>query len=528
MALRRVGFAISYVLAAPLLLAAFIGCALIFHTVRKRRVRYGSLLCALASLVFVWMLLYMLELLLPGEANKRLMLNLQYFAVPFIAPIFFIYVRCFTGARPKMGAIAALFVLPVLASAACWTNEQHGLFYTALGLNAYGSASVLSLTYGVLFYIHLAYSALLLLASALRLISRYARLNSSLRGQLAQLLAAALLPAVCGAAGAVFSAEFDFMPVASVASVFLLVWVINDYAFRAVLPEMRDACFELSDAALFQIDAERRILDMNKAACALMKKRPDELMTRDLAELLEELGAGVRMAFSGDEEFNVIKGAVDTSYSVHTTTIPSGAFVTIRDIGQQKREEERHNYFANFDSLTALPNRGLFFKLLKREMDHIRRYGEELSLMAIDVDSFHDINELYGYQTGDRVLLELSRRLIDSLRKADTISRFEDDEFYIILPKLTVENTPAVIERLLAALSMPVKSGNDQIEVTFSVGAARAPEDTITPDELLALARTAMRSRQPRTRNSYRLYSPGIEANEHRAEDDLKRLIESG
>ncbi len=512
----------------PLIIAALIGCALAVHTVRKRRIRYGALLCALAALIFVWLTFYVLELLLPGEASKRLMLDLQYFAIPYISPVFFIYVRCFSGAKPFGAVVAALFILPVCASLACWTNVLHGLFYTPLGINTFGIMSVPARSYNVLFYINIAYSALLLLMSGVRLISHYARLHKTLRRQLALLLFAVLPPALCGAVGLALSSEFSLVPVALVISVYLLIWLMNDYTFRATLPEMRDACFELSDAALFQIDAERRVLDMNAAAALLTQKRPDELIMHDLAETLEKLSSGPRLAFSGDEELHVSRGAADASYTVHTTPIGGSTVVTIRDIGEQKREEERQSYFANFDSLTALPNRGLFFKLLRRELDHNKRYGEVLTLLAIDVDSFHEINELYGYQVGDRVLLELSKRLIDSLRKADTISRFEDDEFYIILPKLNAENTPAVIERLLAVLSAPVKVGNDQIEVTFSVGATRSPDDTGEADELLALARTAMRSRQPKTRNSYRMYMPGIEDDAYRVEDDLKQALESG
>ncbi len=120
------------------------------------------------------------------------------------------------------------------------------------------------------------------------------------------------------------------------------------------------------------------------------------------------------------------------------------------------------------------------------------------------------------------------RRLADSLRKADTISRFDNDEFYMVLPRLSLENMPAVIERLFEVLSAPIKNGNDQIEVTLSVGAARAPEDADEPDELLALARTALRSRQPKTRNSYQLHMPGLEEDEYRAEDDVMRMLEGG
>ncbi len=512
----------------PLLMAALIGSSLVFYTVYKRRVRCGSMLCALSVLIFFWLLLYMLELWLPGEANKRLMLDLQYFAIPCIAPVFFIYVLAYTGEKPSAGSVAALFVIPACASVACWTNAYHGLFYTSLGLRAFSGTSVLLRSYNALFYFYLAYAALLMLLCAVRLASHYSRMNRILIWQLALLLSSVLLPFLSGVFSYAFSLPFNFMPVSLVVSMYLIVWLTNDFSFLPTLPLKRDVCFELSDAALFQIDAERRVLDLNAAAAELLQRRPDELLMQDLSALFSELTHGARLLFSGDEEMRVSRGATDADYAVHTNPIKDGAFVTVRDIGQQKRNEERQSYFKNFDSLTALPNRGLFYRLLRRELDHTKRYGEVLSVLALEVDGFHDIREFYGYQAGDRVLLELSRRLADGLRKADTISRFDNDEFYIVLPRLSLENMPAVIERLLEALSAPIKNGNDQIEVTLSVGAARAPEDADEPDELLALARTALRSRQPKTRNSYQLHMPGLEEDEYRADDDVMRVLESG
>lgn len=518
-------------LVLPLLLAAIIGGAFVWYALRKRRVAFGGLLIVLAIMVLAWQVLYLLELLIADFNTKRDLLNLQYFVIPYIAPLFLLFVLGFTGMRrPSVPLAFMLFAIPFFSSVACWTNAWHGLFYRTLGLRSFGSLSALTLERGACFYVLEVYSLCVAAFAALRLIMAYRRLNRLYAKQMFILISGIILPVMGNLAHTVFGATLDFTPLLLVASVYLVAWLIFDYSFCDTLPKPREAYLESLDSAVFQLNTDNLVLDMNAAACALLKKRPADIFFQDIASLFKSIG--VKPEFKEDEEFRLSKGALDSYYAMHLCKTDNYSLLQVSDVSARKRMEERSNYFANFDSLTALPNRNLFFKLLQRELDNVKRFGYALVLMIIDLDGFHDINEMYGYAVGDRVIVELSKRLSDRLRKIDTVARF-DDGFHAILPRISnLElDMPVIMERVLSAFASPVVFGGNTIEFTVSIGVAIAPDDGAETDELLSSAQTALNSRQARDRNTYCLYSPELERNLEQnvdSEQSIKRALETG
>ncbi|NKD77133.1 PAS domain S-box protein [Haematospirillum sp. H1815] len=126
------------------------------------------------------------------------------------------------------------------------------------------------------------------------------------------------------------------------------------------------------------------------------------------------------------------------------------------DITQRKQDEEKIQYQANYDVLTALPNRNLFNDRLEHMLRVISRTEGAIALMFLDLDGFKCVNDDFGHEVGDILLQEVARRLVSCVRDSDTVARFGGDEFTIILGVVDgCEGAAHVARRILQVLAAP-------------------------------------------------------------------------
>ncbi|MCB1168944.1 MAG: diguanylate cyclase [Leptospiraceae bacterium] len=163
------------------------------------------------------------------------------------------------------------------------------------------------------------------------------------------------------------------------------------------------------------------------------------------------------------------------------------------DLTERKRYEDRLYYLAHHDSLTDLPNRSLFGQRLDRALIRAQRNGQRFALFFMDLDRFKHINDSYGHDAGDRLLIETAERLRRTLRKGDTVSRFGGDEFNILVEDIReTEDVTVVADKVLKALEEPIQVGGKFERVSPSIGIAIYPEDGLTGQELLECADRSM------------------------------------
>jgi diguanylate cyclase (GGDEF)-like protein/PAS domain S-box-containing protein len=172
------------------------------------------------------------------------------------------------------------------------------------------------------------------------------------------------------------------------------------------------------------------------------------------------------------------------------------------DITDQKHAEQTIWQQANFDSLTGLPNRHMFYERLAQEMKKSRRVGLPLALLFLDLDHFKDINDTLGHGKGDLLLKEVAQRLVSCVRSTDTVARLGGDEFTIILAELQEQDS---IERLaqdiLCQLTKPFELVGEIAYVSVSIGITLYPEDTDDIDVLIKNADQAMYAAKDQGRN---------------------------
>ncbi|MGH8808403.1 MAG: EAL domain-containing protein [Noviherbaspirillum sp.] len=196
----------------------------------------------------------------------------------------------------------------------------------------------------------------------------------------------------------------------------------------------------------------------------------------------------------------------------------------VEDISRRKQIEEELLHLANHDALTSLPNRSLLLDRLSQALAFAGRSGGKVAVMLIDLDRFKNINDSLGHDAGDKIIMEVGRRLSSSVRAGDTIARLGGDEFVVIRPDVVKDDAVTIMaQQILAALSRPMTIQDHEFYPTGSIGISVFPKDGHDSQTLLKNADTAMYRAKDAGRNNFQFYAHEMNS---RALDRLR--MESG
>jgi diguanylate cyclase (GGDEF)-like protein len=179
------------------------------------------------------------------------------------------------------------------------------------------------------------------------------------------------------------------------------------------------------------------------------------------------------------------------------------------DITRLKAHEAELAHIAQYDMLTGVPNRRLLGDRMKVALARARREKLTMAVCMLDLDGFKQVNDLHGHEIGDRLLIEVSRRLQSVLREDDSLARLGGDEFVFLLSNLKQpEECHGVLKRMLRGIAQPVTFGNIDVQVSASIGLTLYPQDDADPDTLLRHADQAMYGAKQAGKNCYHLFDP--------------------
>ena len=178
------------------------------------------------------------------------------------------------------------------------------------------------------------------------------------------------------------------------------------------------------------------------------------------------------------------------------------------DITALKEHERQLEHIAHYDVLTTLPNRVLLADRLHQGMLQEDRRGQLLAVAYLDLDGFKAINDKYGHETGDQLLISLASRMKLTLREGDTLARMGGDEFVAVLLDLkNAENCIPMLERMLVAAAEPLAIDEFTLQVSASLGVTFYPQsEDVDADQLLRQADQAMYQAKLAGKNRYHIF----------------------
>jgi diguanylate cyclase (GGDEF)-like protein/PAS domain S-box-containing protein len=205
---------------------------------------------------------------------------------------------------------------------------------------------------------------------------------------------------------------------------------------------------------------------------------------------------------------------------------------TVVEITERKRYQEELEYQASHDTLTGLPNRALLVDRLSQALHAARRDGQVVAVAFVDLDHFKLINDSLGHHVGDRLLLDMARRLGACLRGQDTVARQGGDEFVLVLADQPDEvGVTLILRRLLDSISQPWVAEHGEYSISCSIGVSLFPRDGDTAEKLLKCADAAMYKAKDMGRNTFHFFTPELDDaanNQLEVANDLRRALERG
>jgi diguanylate cyclase (GGDEF)-like protein/PAS domain S-box-containing protein len=250
-------------------------------------------------------------------------------------------------------------------------------------------------------------------------------------------------------------------------------------------------------------------------------------------ELIKLLEAQEDVKFFESEVYRRDNSIIWTSENVHAVRDKAGNILyfegTVEDITASKRAKAEIEHLAFHDSLTNLPNRVLFrdrlstalvkahdqlqIDLNKNSLIEIKSTSPILAVMFLDLDRFKLVNDTMGHAAGDRLLIEVAKRLTECMFDSTFLARMGGDEFMILVPELqSVESIQQFAQMILQSFESPFFVEEMSLYIGTSIGISLYPNDGQDEETLMKNADTAMFRAKERGRNHYQLYNHAIGA----------------
>ncbi|MDZ7674068.1 MAG: EAL domain-containing protein [Acidimicrobiales bacterium] len=318
----------------------------------------------------------------------------------------------------------------------------------------------------------------------------------------------------------------------------------SDQERRGALSRL-EATLESTADGLVVVDLDERISDWNRRFRSMWGV-PDDLLARGdarvvLGHMLDQLVEPAGFAASVEEP-----AAKDGSASPETLVFDDGRVFeavsrpqtvdgrvvgrvwSFRDVTDRTRLQEELAHLAFHDPLTGLANKALFRDRLNHAIDRRRTSAGELAVLFVDLDKFKDVNDSLGHAAGDELLVEVTGRIVATLRAADTAARQGGDEFAILLEDLNdSDEAEQVAARVRSAVRRPFRLAGKDVFTTASIGIATDAPGA-TADHLLRNADLAMYEAKRLGRDRSERFAPSMHAevlDRIDLEADLRRAL---
>lgn len=287
--------------------------------------------------------------------------------------------------------------------------------------------------------------------------------------------------------------------------------------------------FENSTEAIIIADANKIIISINKALHKITGYVDEEIVGKSVT-IVTSIRHGsnfFQKIWQSVKQHNHWHGEVwnrhkqGREYPAWFNIIPvrskdgriSHYLINFSDVTDKKKSDEIIWRQANYDSLTGLPNRNMFYDRLNHDIKNAARIGAGLAVLFIDLDRFKEVNDSLGHSVGDALLVEAAKRLSSCVRETDTVARLGGDEFTIILNGINEQRSAEkIIQTILLEVAKPFHLNTKQAYVSASIGATFFPDDANNVEILMKNADQAMYAAKNNGRNCWSCFTSNMRA----------------
>jgi diguanylate cyclase (GGDEF)-like protein/PAS domain S-box-containing protein len=313
----------------------------------------------------------------------------------------------------------------------------------------------------------------------------------------------------------------------------------RDHAYLSVL----DSLFEHNPNAIGIFNEEGKFIRMNQAAESILGYSVTDLMHQPFTGIVTEEQLELT-EWQLQQSRNGIPYTFDTSVlhqrgyrvDLHVTAVPvdihhhsKGNILICQDVTERKRSDEQVRYMAYYDDMTGLPNRRLFKDHLNERLRLCKEEGHKVAVFYLDIDRFKLVNDSFGHDYGNMLLLQLAERFTRCLTAEDFLARTEGDEFAFFYSNVEdVNDVMTVIAEINRVLEKPFLLEQYELHVTASIGVAISSEDTDEADELMKYADIALARAKEKGRNDFQIFNSDMKSvsiNRLRLENELRRAL---
>ncbi len=320
-----------------------------------------------------------------------------------------------------------------------------------------------------------------------------------------------------------FIPEFDALGITT--SVLAIARDITERKHAEEEQRLTASVFANTSEGIVVTDKDMKILYINKAFSHITGFTSEELIgqTSDLFNIAPTLLSKINKSLKkkghwSGEIWNQRKSGEQypqrlTISTVYTEQGKIANYVSIvSDITELKKQEQQLETLAYYDALTGVANRVLLNEKMHEAIEDAQREGLYVAVAYFDLDAFKPVNDTFGHQSGDHILIQVTKRVSQELRAGDTLARLGGDEFVLLLPGLKKNtNFENLLTRLLEAISAPIWLDNQMVTLTASFGVTLYPTDDADPDTLLRHADQAMYQAKQLGKNRIQLYDTELD-----------------
>jgi diguanylate cyclase (GGDEF)-like protein/PAS domain S-box-containing protein len=455
----------------------------------------------------VWSLASGLEIVAPTVASKIFWIRIQYVGVAFLPPSWILFALEYSGRRSRLlpGRLAAaLYAVPGATWLLVLTSPRHAWMWESVRLPP-GGFGELATERGAWFWaVHVPYSWSLVVAGVVLLLLPGA--EGAARDRPRRLLGlAAVPPFLANAAYVLGGSRFlpgDFTPLGFAVTGVMVAWGLARERLFGLAPAAHRAVFDAIGDAVYVVDAEDRIVDLNRAAEQRLGRSRWKVIGGKAAQVFErwsDLIARYRdregevreeLAFETEGGRRVVELLIFPLHGRGRRRI--GRVAISRDVSERHAYQAQIEHLAFHDSLTGLPNRRWFEVTVEKALALAGRKGWGAAALFLDLDGFKAVNDALGHAMGDQLLQQVAERLRAATRGGSLLARIGGDEFALLLQDCDEAGARTAAHRLLDALHQAFGLGERAVYVEASLGMALHPQHGATVDELLTRADVAM------------------------------------